>query len=237
MYYQYLKVPTNDDAISESLVGDIKQNLDNTAKLKDQWSKVMSSFVRRKWIYRYINDKQKMQLEKHYANLTNDATSYSVYKRSFNAICKFMGIPTEQVVIEDMKFKKNRDDKEQWEIALGYSKGRIEVEIPEGCILLHVSPVADITELRPSFRSKLKGRFMYPNKRVYFTVGKEIASSKSGLENQKRFRYTPKMEIKRAFIDPACTDFASRAVYIETDKDIPVTNAIKKIFGGYKKEE
>lgn len=223
----------NIDNIFESVqfIDDMKIKYFNTKDLREQWKKVADQFVKHKWIYRYIDDAQKEQLEKHYEKLTNENTNYSVYKRSFNFICKFMGIPNNKVIIENMIFTKDKKDKEQWEIALKYSKGLAKVTIPDGIRLIHVSPVDGIKELIPSFRSKTKGKYMYPNKRVFFTISKDISPNKAGLEGQKTCRYTPKDDIKQCYIDPTYADFGSGAVYVETEKSIPVETLEKKILG------
>ena len=212
-------------------IDDIKKNIINTTDLKGQWKKVADQFVKHKWIYRYIDDKQKENLEKHYAKLCDEKTSYSVYKRSFQAICKFMGLPSDRVIIENMIFVKDKQDKEQWELSLKYSKGLAKVTIPDGIRLIHVSPVEGIDELIPSFRSKTKGKYMYPSKRIFFTIAKDIKPTQAGLEKKKTWRYTPKSDIKTAYIDPTYADFASGAVYIETDASVPVETLEKKLLG------
>ena len=221
------------DTIFESVqfIDNMKKNYNNTKDLRDQWKKVADQFVKHKWIYRYINDKQKENLEKHYAKLTDEKTSYSVYKRSFAAICKFMGIPSDKVIIENMIFTKDKKDKEQWELALKYSKGLAKVSIPDGIRLIHVSPIEGINELIPSFRSKTKGKYMYPSKRIFFTIAKDIKPTQAGLEGKKTCRYTPKNDIKEAYIDPTYADFSSGAVYVETDTSIPVETLERKLFG------
>ena len=71
-------------------------------------------------------------------------------------------------------------------------------------VLLNKKQVADITdnikELNPSFRSKLTGRFLYPSKRCFFTVAKQIKPKQAALEKTKTTRYTPSSEIKTAYI-------------------------------------
>lgn len=218
-------------------IDDIKKSITNTADLWQQWKKSAGDFVKHKWIYRYIDDKQKTQLEKHYAVLCNEKTTYSAYKKSFNFICKFMGLPNDKIIIENMVFTKDKQDKEQWELALKYSKGLVKVRIPDGIRLIHISPVKNIKELIPSFRSKTTGKYMYPSKRVFFTVQKEIKSKQAGLENLERSRYTPKEDIKTAYIDPTYSDFSSGAVYVDTESPIPVENFEKKMFNIFKKKE
>ena len=79
---------------------DTMKNLANTKDLYDQWRKVADSFVKHKWIYRYIDEKQKAKLEEHYEVLCNEDSSYAAYKKSFKYICKFMGLPNNTVIIE-----------------------------------------------------------------------------------------------------------------------------------------
>lgn len=208
----------------ESVVDDIKKKVQNTKELRVQWKAVADKFVKHVWIKRYINEKQKEQLLKHYQNLTDENVSYNKYKSSFNFIAKFMGLPHDKIIIEDLKFVKDNKDKEQEIVSLRYSKGLAKVTIPEGIRLIHVSPASDIKELNPAFRSKLKGRFMYPSKRCFFTVAKDIQANHAGLEGKKLSRYTPKSEIRTAYIDPTYADFGSGSVYIETDVPIPVIN-------------
>lgn len=218
----YNNYPQSNEYLNEGIIDDIKTKIVNIKDLKDQWKTVANTFVKHKWIYRYINDNQKEQLEKHYEILTDEDSTYSQYKKSFKFICNFMGIPYHMVIIENMEFTKDKDDKDQWEIALKYSKGLLKVNIPDGIKLVHVSPVKDIRSLIPSFRSKVVGKYMYPSKRVFFTITKDIKPNQAGLEGKRTFRYTPKKEIKHAYIDPTYCDFSSGSIYIETDTEIPV---------------
>lgn len=217
--------------MNENVIEDVARHYVNTQDLKAQWKEVADSFVKHKWIYRYINDKQKENLEKHYAKICDEKTNYSTYKRSFQALCNFMGIPADRVIIEWIVFDKDKKDKEQWKMSIRYSKGLAKVKIPDGVRLIHVSPVENIDALVPTFRSKTKGKFLYPDRRVFFTVTKEISNFKMGTQNQKRFRYTPKEDIKYAYIDPTYADFKDGAVYISTDNPIPVETLEKKLFG------
>lgn len=226
--------PTNTENVFEGVqfVDDIKKKMVDMDDLKAQWKKAADKFVKHKWIYRYIDDKQKENLEKHYEKICDEKTPYSVYKRSFNAICKFMGLPADIVIIENMVFDHDRVDKEQWKMSVRYSKGLVKVRIPEGVQLLHVSPVEGITALEPSFRSKVKGKYMYPKKRVFFTVAKEMRSIKAGLEGKKKtYLYTPKTPITTAYIDPTYSDFTFKSIYIETDNAIPVESLERKFMG------
>ena len=194
----------------------------NTKELKEQWAKVAKKFVQHKWIYRYITDKQREMLDKYYKNLTDDDVKYGEYTRAFKFICRFMGLPADKTILENLLFKRDTKDKEMKIVAVMYSKGAAKVKIPEGVRLVHVSPVEGITELIPAFRSKVKGRYMYPNKRCFFTIEKEIPKKHAGLEKTKTHRYTPKQPITEAWIDPTYATFKDSSVFIETSNPIPV---------------
>lgn len=211
------------DCYDESAIDDIRSYTMNVADLWKQWKKYTDTFVKHKWIYRYIDDKQKKQLEKHYAILCDEKTNYSTYKKSFAAIAKFLGLPNNTIIIENIIFSKDKKDKEQDIIAVKYSKGVAKVTIPSGIRLIHTTMV-DIDAMKPAFRSKTKGKYLYPSKRCFFTCIKAIASNKAGLEHQKLHKYTPKTPITEAYIDPTYADFGSNSVYVETENPIPVEN-------------
>ena len=231
------KFRNNTETLDEAVVDDIKKNLANIKDLKDQWKKSTKSFVEHKWIYRYINESQKAKISSYYQKLCEEEISYSDYKRYFSHICKFMGIPNTGVIIENLVFRKDDKDKDQDIIAVQYSKGTVKVKIPDGVRLIHVSPADNIQELIPSFRSKFTGRYLYPSKRCFFTVAKEIKPTQARLEGQKLTRYTPKDKYTEAYIDPTYTKYKDRSVYIETLKPIPVVKFYKlmeQIFGKIK---
>lgn len=213
---------------SESTIGDIKKSVDNINDLRAQWKKYQNSFVRHKWIYRYVNEKQRDAIKKHYDVLCNEKTNYSTYKRSYAAMCKFFGLPG-NVVIENIEFRKDKEDTDQDKVVCKYSKGVAKITIPDGINLIHATTADVGGALIPSFRSRVKGKYMYPNRRVFFTCIKEISPKKAGLEGQKTHKYTPKTPIKTAYIDPACTEFGLNAVYVETDAPIPVVDYYKSL--------
>lgn len=222
------------DNLDESVLSDIKKTVTDLGKLKEQWKDATKSFVNHKWIYRYVNESQKAKLQSYYQKLCEEDISYADYRRYFSHICRFMGIPNDKVIIENLVFEKDKKDKDQDIVAVQYSKGLLKVEIPDGVRLIHVSPADNIEQLNPSFRSKLTGRYLYPTKRCFFTVAKEIKPTQAALEGKKLTRYTTKQDIKYAYIDPTYSNFSSRSVYVETLKPIPVEKFItkmEKIFG------
>lgn len=231
----------NADCYNESFINDIKKSVVNVADLWKQWTKNANSFVKHKWIYRYITPEQKERLQKQYDVLKAEKVNYSTYKRSFAFICKFLGLPTDSIILENVVFKRDNVDKDQDIIAVKYSKGKIKVNIPEGIKLIHAHVASDgvkIDNLIPSFRSKTVGKYMYPSKRCFFTCIKPIEGNKANMQG-KTNKYTPKNPITTAYIDPTYSDFSSNSVYVETDTPIPVTtykSFIEKLFNKNNKE-
>ena len=204
-------------------VKNLKDKVDSLLDLRKQWQKVADKFVMRKWIYRYIKDeKEEATVKKYYDALRDENTSYGDYKRAFKYICNFFSLSNNDIIIENLQFDYDKKDKKQLKCALRYSRGMARVNIPDNIQLVHVSPADNIKELIPSFRSKLKGRFMYPSKRCFFTVAHQINPYHAGLEGQKVSKYTPKQHYSVAYIDPTYAMFKDGSVYIETDKPIPV---------------
>lgn len=200
-----------------------KEKIDSLIDLRNQWKKVADKFVMRKWIYRYVKDEaEEAKIRKYYDALRDENTSYNEYKKAFKAICNFFSLSNNDLIIENLQFDYDKKDKKQKKCALRYSRGMARVNIPDNIDLIHVSPANNIKELIPSFRSKLKGRFMYPSKRCFFTVAHKINPYHAGLEGKKTSKYRPKQHYKVAYIDPTYAMFKDGSVYIETDRPIPV---------------
>ena len=208
--------------INEGWFSDALKNYKNIETLKKQWKAAADKFVSHHHIQRFITPQQEEMCKKYYNILKREDVSYAEYKKAFNFMCKFMGLGNKDLIIEHIEFENDSRDKEKRVIKLSYSRGRIEIEIPEGVSLIHISPIKGITALEPSFRNKKFGSFMYPSKRVFFTLSKDIPKSKASLSDATIHRYVARDRIKKAFIDPSCNSFGMRAVYVETDKPIAV---------------
>ena len=208
--------------LSEGIISNVINHQKALNDLKEQWKQAVDKFVTHRWIERFINPKQEEMLKKYYDNLVKEDVTYADYKKSFNFICKFMGIDNKDVMIEHLEFRQDEKDKDSRVCALCYSKGRVKIKVPEGLSLIHVSPVDGITALNPSFRNKKLGHFMYPSRRIFFTIEKDIKAKNASLSNQKTYRYRTKDNIQYVYVDPTCNTFSSRAVYVDTDKPISV---------------
>lgn len=221
-------------------VSDIAKKITTEAELRKQWNEVAKKFVKHHWITRHINESQRAMLDKYYKMLTDDDTSYQDYQKGFRAICKFMGLNYKEVIIEHLLFQHDSKDPDQPIVALNYSRGLAKVTLPEGIRLVHISPADNIQALQPSFRSKVKGKYMYPSKRIFFTIKKDINPTKAGIQHTKTYRYTPTAEIKTAYIDPTYADYGSGFVYVETNSPIPVQKwdrLMDKIFAKFNKKD
>lgn len=217
----------NIDSLDEGVVENIKKRFTDLGELKRQWKKFSDTFVRHEWIFRYITPEQEEMIKKYYAMLTDEDTSYSNYKKAFRFFCKFMGLPDNKVILENIVISHHKKDVERTKLSVKYSKGLVKVNIPDDIDLVHVSPVSGIKELIPSFRSKVKGKYMYPSKRVFFTVKGEIRKNQAGLEGQKINSYKTKNHFGTAYIDPTYSQYKDGCVYIETDTPIPVVQNVK----------
>lgn len=220
------------DTLDEGVIENIKKHFTNLSDLKRQWKKFADTFVNHEWIFRYINPKQYQMVQKYYNIITDDNVEYGAYKRAFKFFCNFMGLPSNKVILENIVIIENKKDPERNKISVKYSKGLVKVNIPDDIHLVHVSPVKGITQLIPTFRSKVKGKYMYPSKRVFFTVKGEIKKNQAGLEGQQINSYITKQHFDHAYIDPTYSKFKNGCVYIETDTPIQVTNNLNR---GFKK--
>lgn len=223
------------DSLNEGIIQKIKQHFTDINELKAQWSKFTKSFTVHEYLKRYINPKQEEMIKKWYNILTDDDVNYSNYKKAYRFFCNFFGVPYNKVMIESIEIKRDEEDKEKVAVVMRYSKGLAKVHIPDDVQLTHVSPTDNIDALKPTFRSKTKGKYLYPSNRVFFTVKGKVKKTNAGLEGQKLITYHPKQHYDFAYIDPTCSDFSKNngCVYIDTDVPIPVVKEEEK--SGFKK--
>ena len=237
MEYYGLEFCDDDDEFEESFaskLGEITRSIDSKWGIRKAWKKLTSEIKVKTKEVRFKNRKEKEKLKKDFKTISDNKT-FLFYKKSYNDICKFFGITEKNIIIE-------RLDIAEKSATIRYSESRPKkIIIPNDSMLLHASPVKGIKELEPTFRSKVRGRYLYPSKRVYFTIGKQVSTRKGGMNGvSKLYRYTPRESIKTAYIDPACTDFGMGAIYIDTMFPIPVKQLEDKppkgILGLLKKE-
>lgn len=218
------------ESIKAELGKMIRDKLDMKV-IRSAWEDVASKFTH-KWVGETLDENEKKMLTDAYDVLKKENLSFMEYKKNFAKIARFVGLSTDDIILENVVFSKDEESGKD-KIAVRYSKGKQQVIIPNGTCLLHVSPVANIRELRPAFRSKTVGKYMYPSPRCFFTLGREIKPTQAGLENKTTYKYTPVDTIRTAYIDPTYTDYNTGAVYIETSLPIKVMDfneKMKKVF-------
>ena len=216
-YYGLEYAPDDDELYIESLqgkVGEVLRNMDGKNFVKNVWKNATKN-IRQKEESKQLSKKDKDTLKSKYETIST-TENFTLYKTAYAWICKFFNLPPKSTIIENIDI-----DDEEAKIRYNVNDAK-KIIIPNDTHLLHVSPADNITELKPSFRSKVKGKYLYPSKRVYFTLGKSIPGNKAGLEKSTTTKYTPKETIKTAYIDPACTNFNIGAIFVPTSLPIPV---------------
>lgn len=208
------------DVVTESIsatMGKISRSIESFKDLREKWKSIIDKFKFKKWLDKIPRNKKELEDVKKSYNCISNTDNFKEYKKNFAYLCKFFGLDLDNTVIEDIIFKD--DDT----ISCRYSTGsKVKVVIPNGSRLMHVSP-NKFSELVPTFRSKTKGKYLYPSKRAFFTISKEIKKNKAGLEHSsKLYKYTPKENIKTAYIDPSCISQGQGSVFIDTQFNIPV---------------
>ena len=201
----------DDDMITEST--DKKQFKNDIKNIMSMWKKAATG-LKDKTIKKQIDIVKRRELTKDLEEM-NSSTVYSQYKRLYTKFCQFFGVSPDKTLIRHLYIGKDC-------ATLEYSDGRVKITIPAGTRLQHVSPADNIDELKPSFKSKVKGAYMYSSPRVFFTIAKDIPLNKAGLEGASLTKYTPTETIRTAYIDQACTTYKLGAVYVETKLPIKV---------------
>lgn len=218
-----------DDAVEDSVneannfmtVHDLKSNPSNWDEFKAYWVEKRKLFRSNMWDTRDVDEKSYEIYQQYHATMSEDNVDYDVYKQCFDRFCDLFSLVPAVTIIENLYFEHDTETG-AYTVFMRYSTGIVKVHIPEEIELTHASPVENIEALIPTFKSKTKGKYFYPDDRIYFTIRKRIASNKAGLEDMKLYKYTPKEYISEAYIDPTYTRFSDGAIYIRTDNPIEV---------------
>lgn len=216
MEYYGLEYADDDEYAMESFKGRIcsaQQRTSDLMAVKREWNKAAKKF-------KHIEKSKKISIvERKQLNdmfeIMKNTDQFSEYKPNFDNVCKFFGLKPAHVIIEHLFIGKDV-------AKIRYSEGVQKVTIPSGTRLVHVSPSNNISELKPSFKSKTKGKYMYSSNRCFFTLAKDIPAKKAGLEGQSLTRYTPVETIKTAYIDQSYTSYKLGAVYVDSNYPIKV---------------
>lgn len=220
--YYGLEIIEDTDVIEESFaskIGNVQRSLADKSQFKSFWTKSAST-IQHKTIEKIISINEYEKLNANY-NILKESNAFMEYKKSYEYICKFFGLPTKETTIKRIKFTDAEKGKKKVKII--YHIGKIKFIIPNDVQLIHTSSNGNIKELIPNFCSKKRGMYMWASKRVYFTLGKAIDQKKVGMKNkEKSYKYTPKDIIRTAYIDSELPSFNMKCVYVDTMFPIPV---------------
>lgn len=152
---------------------------------------------------------------------------YSVYKKAFDRFCYFCHVMPRGVILKKYELTKGKPDHNS--LYVEYSYNTKKIELPENITLYHMSKVKGIKELLPVFRGKAARGFLYDKSRIYFTIRKHMPKFLADYKfKDKLHMYKCKQKIKYAYVDPLVWSNIQGAVYIETNKPIPVEEINKQ---------
>ena len=146
---------------------------------------------------------------------------YKEYKKAFDKFCKFCSILPSNILIKKYELKEGKNGKNT--IHIEYINNNRKIDLDEGTKLYHMSKVAGIKELIPAFRGKSAKGYLYDKPRIYFTIRKNMPKFLADYKpTEKVHLYLVKQPITSVYVDPLVWSYAQGAVYIETNKPVPV---------------
>jgi hypothetical protein len=163
-------------------------------------------------------------------DLARNAEDYKTYKKAFDGICKFCHIVPRGTVITKCEIRSGSKPNNN-SITVEYAANTKPLRLPDNMKLYHMSKVADIKELIPVFRGKSSNGYLYDKPRIYFTIHKSMPKFLADYKlTETMHKYECKLNIKDVYVDPLVWNGTLQgAVYVETDKPIPVEEmGIKK---------
>jgi hypothetical protein len=226
----YGLIPCDDEnLIEESFSAEIGKTIRKISDdnfIKKAWNNLAKTITKKK-VEKKITEKEYAYLDSNYS-VIKSSTNYNTYKKAYINICKFFDLVPELTSIQWIKFENDKNNKS---VKIQYCTGKKKILIPNGTLLIHTSEAGDIKELIPTFCSKRKGFYMWPTKRVYFTLGKFLDDHRVGVHAQgniKKYHYTPTETFHTAYIDSELPQYNLGAVYIDTQFPIKVIKIEKK---------
>lgn len=148
--------------------------------------------------------------------------TYKEYKPAFDKFCKFCHILPTGTIIKKVVIKSgSKRDRNYLYVEYSYNTKKIKLE--EGQKLFHISKVEGITELKPFFRGKSERGYLYDKPRVYLTVYKKMPKMFADYGSRSKiYHYEVTANINEVYVDPLLRLGAQGAVYVETNRPIPV---------------
>ena len=209
----------NISIVDESIFDNYNNYFRQVNSLKYEWMKALKNIMNHKTLEFTLSPEQESYIKQLYSDLIYPKVLYDTYQKAFTNLCEYIHISPNSE-IHEIQFNKDRHNNTKFSIR--YSSGEMRVKIPEGFILIHKSYSKKLKLISPNFRSGKLGYYMWPNKRIYFTIENPMPSSLTSVQDNDYYLYTPVDNYDYAFIDPSCSEFNYKAVYIKTDFPIEV---------------
>ena len=188
-------------------------------KIKD-WKTSDESSIKKEFETHTLSDEDYMKFKKVFKVLHKG--NYEEYKKAFKELCNFCHIVPNGTIITKYKLTKS-DVEDKNSLYVEYAFNQRKIDLPDDVALYHMSKIGGIKKLKPTFRGKSERGYLYDKPRIYFTINKNLPKVAADYKlNQKMYKYKCKENISSVYIDPLINNSFMGAVYIETDKEIPV---------------
>ena len=205
--------------VDESMFDNYNNYFKQINSLKYEWMKALKNIINHKTLEFTLSPEQESYIKQQYSNLIYPQVTYDTYTQAFKNLCDYIHISPNSE-IHEIQFNKDRHNRSTFFIR--YSSGEMKIKIPKGFILIHKSQSKKLKTITSNFRSNKLGYYMWPNKRIYFTIENPMPSYLTSVQNNDYYLYTPVNDYDEAYIDPSCKEFNYKAVYIKTDEPIEV---------------
>ena len=171
-----------------------------------------------------LTDKEYLAMKEVFSVLKTEKDDYDRYKKAFNKLCKFCNIVPNGTIITKYELSKGKEDDKN-NLYVEYTENTRPITLPADTKLYHQSVVGGIKELIP--RWKLRGKnengYLCDKPRIYLTMSKKLPKiSTDNKLSDKMHIYEVLNTPDKVFVDPLLPDVFQKAVYVETDKPIPV---------------
>lgn len=198
-------------------------------ELMKNWKTSNQSSIKKTFKNDALSEEEYQEIMGYYHTM-RDSTDYKEYKKAFDAFCKFCHIVPDGTIISKCKIRSGNTKKNN-SILVEYSENTRKIKLPDGIKLYHISKVEGIKELIPVFKGKSVTGYMYDKPRIYFTIHEKMPKFLADYKwYESMHKYECKLDIKEVYVDPMVpVGRLQGAVYVETDKPIPVEEmGIKK---------
>lgn len=210
----------NDEYIEEGIATLVKNSFNSNWKIADQ------SSTHKTFKSNTITEEEFENLHSLIKTLRTCET-YNEYKPAFRSFCKFCHIVPDGTIITSIQLKSgSKKDKNYLYVEYSYNTRKIKLE--ENQQLYHISKIDGIKELIPFFRGKSERGYLYDKPRIYLSIHEKIPKIMADYSSKnKMYYYKVLSNITDVYVDPLLKYGAMGAVYVETNKPIPVENISK----------